>query len=167
MKDISNPYITLLEQEVKVFYGWYKKGDGFKNDKSNPLTKKKINIYDETEYDIGKNNKIFKSLDKIVKSLNGKRKEDGFYKDSNLSLHMVTKVCRKPSEINNKNGHYICTIYGGLNGPGKWEKYCRDFTRLFIKIKNSPLFDHAYFCRLNNDCSDDVFTAYIGFTLKK
>lgn len=157
---IENPILTFLTEQVKYLYGWYKEGD-----EVNKENKKKINKYDEIEYDIGKNNKIFKRLQHFCDKINGKKEKSGFKGNSNLHISMVTKV---HSNLDKKfHGWYIARIYGGLNGPGYWENYCRDFARLFLMIRNDDYFGHAVMAEITNDCSDDVFTAYISFDLKK
>jgi len=162
---------SFLNEDVKWCYGWYKKGDGFRNDKNNPLTQKKINKFDETEWDIGTDNKIYKTLQNICKQVNGSRADASGAKerqgDTSLHLDMVTKVCQDKKDIHKTTGHFIARIYGGLNGPGEWNKYCRDMAMLFLRIKNHSMFEDAYMCQLENDCLDDVFTAYIGFKLKQ
>ena len=156
---IMNPYLEYVTEQVKYLYGWYKKGD-----EPNKETKRKVNKFDEVEIDIGKNNKIMRKLSQFCDKINGNKVRYGSKGDTNLYVNQVTKVCDKNGKF---CGHYIARIYGGLNGPGEWERYFKDFARLFIMIKNDEYFNRAVLCQINADCADDVFTCYISFTLKK
>lgn len=59
-----------------------------------------------------------------------------------------------------KEGHYIATIYGGLNGPGSWEVYLRQICMIVDSLSSSWVID------LINDCLDDVWTLRLGFRLE-
>lgn len=157
----KNPFLNYLTEQVKYLYGWYKEGDDVGKEK-----KKKINKFDETEIDIGTDNPIYKRLQAICEKINGDKKKEPSDKVGKTDLHvsMVTKV---KDNYSKKFTHYVVRIYGGLNGPGKWENYCRDFARLFLMIRNNDMFDHATMCQIDNDCPDDVFTAYISLVLKR
>ena len=145
-----NPAINILAEEVKYLYGWYKEDD-------NP--KKMINKYNEKECVLNKDSKIVEKIRHLCNKINGKKKDRcGFKGDTNLSVSHVSKVY---SEEEQKYNHYIIEIHGGRNGPGKWERYCRDFSRLFLMLNNDSEIDHAYLCDLDVDCADDVFTGHI------
>lgn len=57
-------------------------------------------------------------------------------------------------------GHYIATIYGGLNGCGSWDLYIRQIGMIIDSLQGSWVID------LNNDCLDDVWTLRLGFRLE-
>lgn len=57
-------------------------------------------------------------------------------------------------------GHYIATIYGGLNGCGSWDLYVRQIGMIIDSLQGSWVID------LNNDCLDDVWTLRLGFRLE-
>lgn len=57
-------------------------------------------------------------------------------------------------------GHYIATIYGGLNGPGSWEVYIRQICMIVDSLSGSWVID------LINDCLDDIWTLRLGFRLE-
>ena len=59
-----------------------------------------------------------------------------------------------------KGSHYIATIYGGLNGPGRWESYLRQIGIIISSLPGSWIID------LVNDCLDDVWTLRLGFRLE-
>lgn len=57
-------------------------------------------------------------------------------------------------------GHYIATIYGGLNGCGSWDLYIRQIGMIIDSLQGSWVID------LNNDCLDDLWTLRLGFRLE-
>lgn len=57
-------------------------------------------------------------------------------------------------------GHYIATIYGGLNGCGSWDIYVGQIGMIIDSLQGSWIID------LNNDCLDDVWTLRLGFRLE-
>ena len=52
--------------------------------------------------------------------------------------------------------HYIITLYGGLNGRGKFFDYLRDVQYIVSHLKDAWLIDWI------NDCPDDVWVLRIG-----
>lgn len=64
--------------------------------------------------------------------------------------------------------HYIVELYGGENGCGKWENYLGNLTKIFAKenVEKSGKIESMWLIRLENDCSDDVHTVYVGIRLK-
>ena len=59
-----------------------------------------------------------------------------------------------------EEGHYIATIYGGLNGCGSWELYIRQIGMIIDSLQGS------WVINLNNDCLDDVWALQLGFILE-
>lgn len=59
-----------------------------------------------------------------------------------------------------EEGHYIATIYGGLNGCGSWDLYIRQIGMIIDSLQGSWVID------LNNDCLDDLWTLRLGFRLE-
>lgn len=153
---MENPAITILVEQIKYIYGWYKE------DKDNSSTK--INKYDEVEHVLHKDDRISKRIDLFCKKINGNKvNSSGFHGNSNISLEYVSRI---DPDCEETKPHYIAHVHGGLNGPGHWDKYLKDLARLILMM-NDNIFDHAYVCEIDNDCADDVFTARIGFRLRK
>lgn len=59
-----------------------------------------------------------------------------------------------------KEGHWIATIYGGFNGNGSWNLYIRQIEMIIDSLQGSWIID------LNNDCLDDLWTLRLGFRLE-
>lgn len=59
-----------------------------------------------------------------------------------------------------KEGHWIATIYGGFNGNGSWNLYIRQIEMILDSLQGSWIID------LNNDCLDDLWTLRLGFRLE-
>ena len=59
-----------------------------------------------------------------------------------------------------KEGHWIATIYGGFNGNGNWNLYIRQIGMIIDSLQGSWIID------LNNDCLDDLWTLRLGFRLE-
>lgn len=59
-----------------------------------------------------------------------------------------------------KEGHWIATIYGGFNGNGSWNLYIRQIGMIIDSLQGSWIID------LNNDCLDDLWTLRLGFRLE-
>lgn len=59
-----------------------------------------------------------------------------------------------------KEGHYIVTIYGGLNGYASWDFYIRQIKTIIDSLQRS------WVISLNNDCLDDVWTLQLGLQMK-
>ena len=59
-----------------------------------------------------------------------------------------------------KEGHWIATIYGGFNGNGNWNLYIRQIGMIIDSLHGSWIID------LNNDCLDDLWTLRLGFRLE-
>lgn len=59
-----------------------------------------------------------------------------------------------------KESHWIATIYGGLNGNGSWNLYIRQIGMIIDSLQGSWIID------LNNDCLDDLWTLRLGFRLE-
>ena len=51
---------------------------------------------------------------------------------------------------------YVGVIYGGLNGPGKWQDYLKDISTALSKVG-------GYLIDLDNDAPDDVWTLLFAF----
>ena len=58
------------------------------------------------------------------------------------------------------DGHYIATIYGGLNGCGNWDLYIRQIGIIIDSLRNSRVIE------INNDCLDDLWTLQLGFKIE-
>lgn len=71
------------------------------------------------------------------------------------SLHLervrVSTIEKQPE------GHYLITIYGGLNGYGKWTDYLKQLEAIIESLSGSWLID------LENDYADDSWKLRIGF----
>lgn len=63
-----------------------------------------------------------------------------------------------------KYGTVTCVFSGGLNGPGKWEDYLQDLSKLVKAIKDAGI--HIWLISEETDCPDDVFTANFGIAIK-
>ena len=56
-----------------------------------------------------------------------------------------------------EGSHYVCSVYGGLNGGGKWINYLSDLKTIFEKL------GHAWLIEIENDCLDDLWSATFCF----
>ena len=63
------------------------------------------------------------------------------------------------SEIN-KDDVMTITLYGGLNGNGKWKNYLKDLANIFEEIEKQGY--NVWVIKITNDCLDDVFNCLIG-----
>ena len=57
----------------------------------------------------------------------------------------------------------VLKFYGGLNGCGNWTNYFNDLGRLISYLESKDI--HLWLIQIDNDCLDDVFTAYFGCKL--
>ena len=57
-------------------------------------------------------------------------------------------------------GHYIVTIYGGLNGGGSWNLYIRQIGMIIDSLQGSWVIE------IHNDCLDDLWTLQLGFRIE-
>jgi len=58
-------------------------------------------------------------------------------------------------------GHYVALICGGNNGDGTWSVYLDQISSIIYSLEEQGY--KAWLIRLDNDCPDDVWYAYIGF----
>ena len=56
-----------------------------------------------------------------------------------------------------EGGYYVCSVYGGLNGGGKWVNYLSDLKTIFEKLGD------AWLIEIENDCLDDLWSATFCF----
>ena len=56
--------------------------------------------------------------------------------------------------------HYVLVLFGGLNGSGKWTNYFQTLINVFDKLDEKC--EDCWLIELDNDCADDVYTAYVG-----
>lgn len=56
----------------------------------------------------------------------------------------------------NKDDHSVITLYGGFNGPNRWDVYMKQISAILESLPGSWLVS------LVNDCPDDVWTLKIG-----
>jgi hypothetical protein len=57
----------------------------------------------------------------------------------------------------------VLEVHGGLNGSGNWSMYFEDLKKLCDTItKSTDGSVRVWLIQLENDCLDDVFTAYFG-----
>lgn len=61
--------------------------------------------------------------------------------------------------------HYVIVLFGGLNGSGKWTNYFQTLINVFDKLDEKC--EDCWLIELDNDCADDVYTAYIGLDIKE
>lgn len=59
--------------------------------------------------------------------------------------------------------HYVIVLFGGLNGCGKWKNYFQTLINVFDKLDEKC--EDCWLIELDNDCADDVYTAYVGLKL--
>lgn len=74
-----------------------------------------------------------------------------FENKSKLGLYALAEV---------DGERYIGIIFGGLNGPGKWQNYLKDISVALSKV-------NGYLIDLDNDVLDDTWTLLFGFQKKK
>ncbi len=94
--------------------------------------------YEEKWIPVPETSEIYKSVVKIISE-----------NTSNIKLKAICKV--------KEHGHYVCSVYGGLNGGGKWTNYFTDFKTIFEKLGDAWLID------IENDCLDDLWSARFCF----
>lgn len=69
--------------------------------------------------------------------------------NSDITLRTMCRV--------KEGSHYVCSVYGGLNGGGKWTNYFSDLKTIFEKL------GHAWLIKIENDCLDDLWSATFCF----
>lgn len=87
-----------------------------------------------------------------------------------MTLMHLYKIENEAIKSGRSKPYFIATIYGGLNGCGKWADYCNALSALFSEggyAKYDPkkcegMNYHNWMIELKNDCLDDVWTAVIG-----
>lgn len=94
--------------------------------------------YKEKWVPVSETSEIYKSVTKIISE-----------NTSDITLRAVCKV--------KGYGHYVCHVYGGLNGGGKWTNYFTDLKTIFEKL------GHAWLIDIENDCIDDLWSARFCF----
>jgi len=58
------------------------------------------------------------------------------------------------------DGHYVALICGGSNGNGTWTAYLQQLVSIMFSLNEQGY--KTWLIRLDNDCPDDVWYAYIG-----
>lgn len=98
-------------------------------------------------------NELFKQISSIISRLS-----NPFI--SKMKLYSMA-IANTNNDANDRHDtYYIASIFGGLNGSGKWTNYLKDIQRLLEQLDNGNF--HVWLIELNNDCSDDVFTLHLG-----
>ena len=66
-------------------------------------------------------------------------------------------------EVDNKDNVIIGTLYGGINGRGRWNNYFNGLSTL-VSILYEYFYIEAWLIKLKNNCPSDVF--YVKFGLR-
>lgn len=66
--------------------------------------------------------------------------------------------------VENKEDHDVLTIYGGLNGNGRFNEYLNEVSCIIFQLvdKFDLKMDDVWLIDWINDCLDDVFVLRIG-----
>lgn len=66
--------------------------------------------------------------------------------------------------VENKEDHDVLTIYGGLNGNGRFNEYLNEVSSIVFQLvdKFDLKMDDVWLVDWINDCLDDVFVLRIG-----
>lgn len=66
--------------------------------------------------------------------------------------------------VENKEDHDVLTIYGGLNGNGRFNEYLNEVSGIVFQLvdKFDLKMDDVWLIDWINDCLDDVFVLRIG-----
>ena len=79
--------------------------------------------------------------------------------NNNYMLTAIRKI-----EYSEGDNHYIVQLDGGDNGNGEWSTYLYNLYSLISEF--SKEFRKVWIIRINNDCSDDVHTVFLGIRTK-
>lgn len=104
--------------------------------------------------------KLQQAIDVVYKP---KIKKQNHYWDidkDRLSIGVMHELEAKSYYDNSIDNWYIAAIFGGANGPGKWENYLQQIRKLVLELKKK--FKDVWLVDLENDCLDDVYTLRIG-----
>lgn len=90
------------------------------------------------------------------------------FQDINYDILELEKI-ESENYKQEKSYHYIACLSGGNNGNGKWNDYLCKLAMIFDPIhwKNITNIEDMWLIQLDNDCLDDVHTAYIGIKIKE
>lgn len=109
-----------------------------KSDEVNELVEFGKNNFHETWIPVPEKSETYKDTKKIISENN-----------SGIKLRAICQV---------KDGeYYVCSVYGGLNGGGKWTNYLSDLKTIFEKL------GYAWLIEMENDCLDDLWSATFCF----
>ena len=109
-----------------------------KSEEAHELVEFGKNNFHETWIPVPENDEAYKEAKKIISENN-----------SGIKLRAMCEV--------KEGGHYACSVYGGLNGGGKWTNYFSDLKTIFEKL------GHAWLIEIENDCLDDLWSATFCF----
>lgn len=109
-----------------------------KSEEAHELVEFGKNNFHETWIPVPENDEAYKEAKKIISENN-----------SGIKLRAMCSV--------EEGGHYVCSVYGGLNGGGKWTNYFSDLKTIFEKLRP------AWLIEMENDCLDDLWSATFCF----
>ena len=112
----------------------------------------------------------------ICESFDDLKKSTDFSPEQKETLDKIASIVNKHREEKrsalgvldsfiDKYDTCTCVITGGLNGPGKWENYLEDISKLVKDFEENGI--HVWMIEGENDCLDDVFTFNFGVKKKK
>lgn len=135
------------------------------NQKTDPFKEYLENSFENTTYtEVEKSSSLYQDIEDIIKSLNinphpAEAAENGD-KDS-ISLENIYLGEDSTAEENGVPAqHYAVVLCGGLNGAGKWTDYIKTLIAVFDILDEK--YEDCWLIKLDSDCADDVYTAYIG-----
>ena len=110
-------------------------------------------------------------IHKLIKELKTGELVNPLAKDSDVVRALQAGVCcacistaKDPIllEAAIVEGHYVALICGGNNGDGTWSIYLDQISSIIYSLEEQRY--KAWLIRLDNDCPDDVWYAYIGLS---
>lgn len=130
------------------------------------------NTFDNIKYTkVSEDNKTYKFIKNIIEDLGYKTgPSDAYDAGDKDSLELGSIYFGEPTDTENyteeyDGKHYVIVLFGGLNGSGDWKDYIDTFAKVFDALDEKC--KDSWLIELQNDCADDVYSAYIGIRLDK
>lgn len=128
--------------------------------------------FDSTKYTkVLEDSEVYKLVKDIIDDLGYKMgPSDAYDAGDKDSLSLGPIYFGEPTDKENyteefDGKHYVIVLWGGLNGSGNWKDYIGTFAKVFDALDEKC--ERCWLIELQNDCADDVYTAYIGVEIPK
>ena len=128
--------------------------------------------FDFTKYTkVSEDDNTYKLIKNVIEGLGYKTgPSDAFDAGDKDSLSLGPIYFGEPTDKENyteefDGKHYVIVLFGGLNGSGNWKDYIDTFAKVFDALDEKC--KRCWLIELQNDCADDVYTAYIGLDIKE